>query len=54
MSGFYLYLLGFIVLLAGAAYGATLLSVPDSWILVGALILGGLSIMGAVTKTTKR
>ena len=41
MSAFWLYVLGFFVLLGGLAYGAFLLNVPDNWIGVGALVLLG-------------
>ncbi|HEY4115930.1 MAG TPA: hypothetical protein VGM17_17875 [Rhizomicrobium sp.] len=54
MSAFVLYVVGFIVLLAGLAYGAYLLHVPHTWIGVGALIVIGLGIMSAVTRTKRR
>jgi cadmium resistance protein CadD (predicted permease) len=54
MSAFVLYVVGFIVLLAGLVYGAYLLHVPHTWIGVGALIVIGLGIMSAVTRTKRR
>ena len=54
MSAFMLYVLGFFVLLAGVGYGAFLLHVPQSWIVVGALILIGVGIMSAVSHTKRR
>ena len=54
MSSFMLYVFGFAVLLAGVGYGAYLLHVPHTWIVVGALIIIGLGIMSAVTRTKMR
>jgi len=38
MSAFSLYVFGFFVLLGGLGYGAYLLHVPSTWIIVGALV----------------
>lgn len=54
MSAFVLYVVGFFVLLAGLVYGAYLLHVPQTWIGVGALIVIGLGVMSAVTRTKHR
>ena len=54
MSAFGLYVLGFFVLLAGLGYGAWLLHVPHSWIVVGVLVLIGIGIMSAVSHTKRR
>ncbi len=54
MSAFALYVLGFFVLLGGLGYGAFLLHVPQTWIIVGALVIIGLGIMSAVTHTKRR
>ena len=54
MSSFMLYVLGCIVLLGGLGYGAWLLHVPHTWIIVGALVIVGLGIMSAVTRTKMR
>jgi len=54
MSSFMLYVLGCIVLLGGLGYGAYLLHVPQTWIIVGALVIVGLGIMSAVTRTKTR
>jgi positive regulator of sigma E activity len=48
---FMLYLLGLVVLLVGGVYGAHLLGLPQSWTIVGALILLGFGVMAAVAKT---
>lgn len=54
MSAFGLYVLGFLVLLAGLGYGAWLLHVPQTWIIVGILVLIGTGIMSAVSHTKRR
>ncbi|MET0183525.1 MAG: hypothetical protein ABW199_11625 [Caulobacterales bacterium] len=51
MSAFSLYVIGFVVFLAGLAYGAHLLGVSNTWIGVGALVLIGLGVMSAVSHT---
>lgn len=54
MSAFSLYVIGFIVLMAGLAYGAHLLGVSATWIGVGALIMIGLGVMSAVARTKSK
>lgn len=54
MSAFVLYILGFMVLLAGLIYAAMLLHVPSTWIGVGALIIIGMGVMSAVSRTKRR
>lgn len=54
MSSFMLYVFGYIVLLGGLGYGAYILHVPHTWIVVGGLILVGLGIMSAVSHTRQR
>jgi positive regulator of sigma E activity len=54
MSAFLLYVLGFIVLLAGLIYGAVLIHIPQTWIIVGTLVLIGFGIMSAVSHTKRR
>src|ERR1700739_3191520 len=54
MSSFGLYVLGFVVLLGGVGYGAYLLHVPHTWIVVGALVIIGIGIMSDVTRTKHR
>jgi hypothetical protein len=54
MSAFMLYVGGFIVLLGGLIYAALLLHVPQTWIIVGALVLVGIGIMSAVSHTKHR
>jgi hypothetical protein len=54
MSAFMLYVLGFIILLAGLIYGAYLIHIPQTWIIVGALVVVGLGVMSAVSNTKRR
>ena len=51
---FALYIVGFIVLIAGLAFGAHLMHIPPQWIGVGVLVLIGLGIMLGVTSTRQR
>ena len=44
---FGLYVLGFLIVIAGLVYGATLMHVPSHWIAVGALVLLGMGILQA-------
>ncbi len=50
-SNFGLYLVGFILLIAGVCYGAYLLGVPPVWIGVVVLILAGIGVMSAIKRT---
>lgn len=54
MSAFMLYVIGFIILLCGLIYAAFLVHVPQTWIIVGALIIVGLGVMSAVSHTKRR
>ena len=54
MSAFMLYVIGFFVLLAGLIYGAVLIHVPQTWIIVGTLVIVGLGVMSAVSHTKRR
>jgi uncharacterized membrane protein len=48
------YLFEFIVLVGGLIYGAYLIHIPHTWIIVGALVFIGLGIMSAVSHTKRR
>jgi hypothetical protein len=48
---FGLYLVGYVLLIAGLAIGAHLLHVPVKWIGVGALCLAGIAIVHGVATT---
>jgi hypothetical protein len=51
---FALYIVGFIVLIVGLAWGAHLAHVPQQWIGVGVVVLVGAAIVSAVTHTRQR
>jgi hypothetical protein len=51
MSSFLLYLVGLLVLTGGLAFGAHLAGLPQTWIMVGALVVLGFGVMVAVAKT---
>jgi hypothetical protein len=48
---FGLYVLGFLIVIGGLAYGAVILHVPLRWIVVGAVVLLGLAISTGVNAT---
>jgi hypothetical protein len=52
MSNTPIYFLGFIILVAGLAWGAFTLGVPSTWIAIGCVILTGIGIMSAVNYRT--
>lgn len=51
---FALYIVGFVILICGLAYGAALMHVPQHWIAVGIIVLVGLGILTGVTNTRQR
>ncbi|HJU90527.1 MAG TPA: hypothetical protein VJ672_14150 [Gemmatimonadaceae bacterium] len=51
MSSFATYLLGFIIVIVGLAVAAYLLNVPPTWIAVGVLVMIGLGVLMATTRT---
>lgn len=53
MSSFGLYVIGFIVLIGGLAYGAFLMGAPPLWIGVGVVILLGIGIISGVSRTRR-
>lgn len=54
MSSFGTFLLGFVVLVVGLAIGAYLLNVPPTWIAVGVIVMVGLGIIMATSRTKPR
>lgn len=54
MSSFAIYLIGIIIVIGGLAYIAVLAYVPNQWIVGGVVVLLGLGILGAVTKTRRK
>ena len=51
MSAFGTYLIGFIVLILGLGIAAFLLNVPTIWIAVGVIVLVGIGILMATSRT---
>ena len=54
MSSFGTYIIGFVVLIAGLAVAAFLLGVPPTWIVVGVIVLLGIGIISATSRTKPR
>lgn len=51
---FALYLIGFIVFIAGLAWLATVMGVSQTYIMIGAVILLGIGIFTAVSRTRSK
>ena len=51
MSSLTIFIIGFIILIGGLAYGASLAGVPTQWIAVGAIILAGIGVIMGVSRT---
>ena len=54
MSAFSTYLIGFIILVVGLAIAAYLLNVPATWIAVGIIVLIGIGVLMATSRTKPR
>lgn len=54
MSSFATYLVGFVILIIGLAVAAHLLGAPSMWIVVGVIVLIGVAIISATTRTRTR
>ncbi|HEX5724578.1 MAG TPA: SoxR reducing system RseC family protein [Longimicrobiaceae bacterium] len=54
MSSFTTYLIGFLVLIVGLALAAYLFGLPTSWTIAGAIVLLGIGIIAATTRTKPR
>ncbi len=54
MSSFATYIVGFVVLIVGLAVGAYLLNVPPTWIAVGVIVLLGIGILSATSRTKQK
>ncbi|HJU65992.1 MAG TPA: hypothetical protein VJ596_09955 [Gemmatimonadaceae bacterium] len=54
MSSFATYLMGFLIVIAGLAIAAYLLNVPPLWIAIGALVLLGIGVVTATSRTKHR
>lgn len=51
---FGLYLVGYVILIIGLAWGASMAHVPNQWIGVGVVAMLGLGIMMGVARTRQR
>ena len=51
MSSFGTYLIGFIILIIGLGVGAFLLNIPTMWIAVGVIVLLGIGVLMATSRT---
>lgn len=51
MSSLAIFIIGFVILIAGLAYGASLAGLSPQWIAVGAVVLAGIGIVMGVTRT---
>jgi hypothetical protein len=51
---FGLYAFGFLVVIGGLIYAASLLHIPTHWIVVGAIVLLGVGILSGVKATRQR
>ena len=51
---FAIYILGFIVLIGGLAYGASLAGIATHWIVVGALVILGMGLAMGATRTRQK
>ena len=54
MTSFQTYILGFIILVIGLAIAAYLLGAPSTWIAVGVIILIGIGVIMATSRTKPR
>lgn len=54
MSSFSTYLIGFIILIIGLGFGAYLLGAPPTWIVVGVVVMLGLGVLMATSRTKPR
>lgn len=54
MSSFAIYLVGMAVLIGGLAYGAHLAGLATQWIMVGVIVLLGIGIVTAVSRTRSK
>lgn len=51
---FSIYIVGYLILIGGLIYGATLLNIPGQWIVVGAIVMVGLGILSGVASTRQK
>jgi hypothetical protein len=51
---FGIYVVGYLIVIAGLTYGARLAHVPTQWIVVGAVVLAGIGIVSGVKATRQK
>ena len=51
---FSIYIVGFLIVIGGLIYGASMHHVPSHWIVVGAVVLTGLGILSGVKATRQK
>jgi hypothetical protein len=51
---FGLYLLGFILVIAGLAWGAVQVGIAPMWIVIGSIVLLGIGIFSGATRTRQK
>jgi positive regulator of sigma E activity len=54
MLSYALYIVGFVVLIAGLAMAANLLGISQSWIIVGVIVLVGIAILSIASSFERR
>jgi hypothetical protein len=54
MSSFASYIIGFLILIVGLAFAAYLLNIPSTWIGVGVVVLLGIGVLSATSRTKMR
>ena len=54
MSSFATYLIGYLILIGGLAGAAYLLNIPTVWIVVGIVVLFGIGVLSATSRTKMR
>ena len=54
MSSFSTYLVGFLILILGLGIAAYLLNIPAMWIAVGVIVLIGIGVLSATSRTKMR
>ena len=54
MTNFFVYMIGVILVVGALAYGASVMGISATWIGVGAVLILGLGVMGAIVKTRQK
>jgi len=54
MSSFASYIIGFLILIVGLAFAAYLLNIPTTWIGAGVIVMLGIGVLSATSRTKMR